>query len=455
MAAEPATLTATLLGAALACVSAGYALAAACLSRRGLAPAESAGAASAAVSVLKPLCGAEPRLYENLATLCRQRHPAFQLVFGVRTADDPAVAVVERLRRDYPDCDIALVVDPQVHGSNLKVSNLINLFRQASHDVLVIADSDIAVPPDYLVRVTAPLADAGVGVVTCLYRGNAVGGFWSRVGAQFIDDWFVPSVRVAHAAGSRRFAFGATIALRRDVLAAIGGFEVLADRLADDFWLGELTRRLGWRTVLSDVVVSTDVAEDRLVALWRHEVRWLRTIRSLKPLGFGFTFITFSWPMLAVGLWLAPLPAVFVVAIIGAIARSVLAGSIAAAVRAPLRDGLMLAGWAVALTGKRVRWRGQVLSVVDAQHSGQAPALSPAPLPQAGEGRKQADREPPSRYFASRLAAASVDVTALTAPAVCSPLPLAGEGPGERAGASTKSLPQRNAIIGIHSQRPQ
>ncbi|AQV98765.1 Fe-S oxidoreductase [Cupriavidus necator] len=368
-----AELAATLPGAALTCVSAGYALAAAWLSRR--APAASGGMATAPVSVLKPLCGAEPRLYENLATLCRQRHPSFQLVFGVRAADDPAIAVVERLRRDFPACDIALVVDPQVHGTNLKVSNLINLFAQARHDVLVIADSDIAVPPDYLARVTAPLADRGVGVVTCLYRGHPTGGLWSRIGAQFINDWFAPSVRIAHAGGSQRFAFGATIALRRDALAAIGGFAALSDRLADDYWLGELTRQHGLRTVLSDVVVTTDVTEDRFSDLWRHELRWLRTIRSLNPPGFAFTFITFTWPMLALGALLAPLPPVFAVAAIGVMARSLLAGSVAAALRAPLRDALLLAGWAFALAGKRVQWREQVLSVRDVLHT--RPALNP------------------------------------------------------------------------------
>ncbi|AEI81105.1 glycosyltransferase RfaG [Cupriavidus necator N-1] len=368
-----AELAATLPGAALTCVSAGYALAAAWLSRR--APAAGGGAATTPVSVLKPLCGAEPRLYENLATLCRQRHPSFQLVFGVRAADDPAIAVVERLRRDFPACDIALVVDPQVHGTNLKVSNLINLFAQARHDVLVIADSDIAVPPEYLARVTAPLADAGVGVVTCLYRGKPTGGLWSRIGAQFIDDWFAPSVRIAHAGGSQRFAFGATIALRRNALEAIGGLAALSGRLADDYWLGELTRQQGLRTVLSEVVVTTDVTEDHFTDLWRHELRWLRTIRSLNPPGFAFTFITFTWPMLALGVLLAPLPLVLAVAAAGALARSVLAGSVAAALRAPLRDALLLAGWAFALAGKRVQWREQVLSVRDALHT--SPALTP------------------------------------------------------------------------------
>jgi ceramide glucosyltransferase len=371
----------TLAAIALSCVAAGYAIAAAWASRRApalaAAPAGPEGAGLRPVSVLKPLCGLAPQLYENLAGLCRQRHPAFQLVFGVHAVDDPAIAVVDRLRAEFPACDIALVIDSRVHGSNLKVSNLINLLPRARHRWLLIADSDIAAPPDYLARVTAPLADTGVGVVTCLYRGRPAGGLWSRIGTQFIDDWFAPSVRVAHECGSHRFSFGATIALRRDVLDSVGGFAALSNRLADDYWLGELTRGSGLRTVLSDVVVSTDVTETHLCALWAHELRWLRTIRSINPLGFAFTFITFTWPMLALAAWLAPHPAVLAVALAGILARSVLAGSAAAALRAPLRDALLLAEWTAALVGDEVRWREQVMSVRDRPVSAQAPTSAP------------------------------------------------------------------------------
>jgi ceramide glucosyltransferase len=317
------------------------------------------------VSVLKPLSGNEPLLYENLATLCRQQHPAYQIVLGVREPDDPALAVATRLQADFPGCDIALAIGDCHHGPNRKVSNLINMLPHARHAWLVVADSDVAVAPDYLARVTAPLADPGTGLVTCLYRGRPLAGFWSELGAQFIDDWFAPSVHIARAAGSRRFAFGATIALRRATLAAIGGFDALSGRLADDFWLGELARRQGLATVLSDVVVSTDVTEDSLGDLWVHELRWLRTIRSLNRLGFAFVFITFTWPMLLLGLALAPQPALFGMALAGMLARSALAGSPGAALRAPLRDTLLLAEWAAALVGSRVRWRGQILSVND------------------------------------------------------------------------------------------
>jgi len=372
----------------LACLVSGYAAAAAWAAwRPQAAPAAShdpEGTGLRPVSVLKPLCGADPRLYENLAGLCRQQHPAFQLVFGVRAPDDAAIAVVERLQADFPDCDIVLVIDPRVHGSNLKVSNLINLLPQARYTWLVVADSDIAVQPDYLARVTAPLSDATVGVVTCLYRGRPASGLWSLLGAQFIDDWFAPSVRVAHGFGSSRFSFGATIALRRDVLDAIGGFSSLSNRLADDFWLGELTRHQGLRTVLSDVIVLTDVTETRLAALWAHELRWLRTIRSLNPAGFAFTFITFTWPMLALACWLAPTPIVLGVSLAGVSARCMLAGGAGAALRAPLRDTLLLAGWATAMFGQHVRWRDQVLSVRDRTSPAEArPATSPATPPGA------------------------------------------------------------------------
>jgi len=352
-----------LLGYALAGASTCYAVLAAVLVRRPLPAHYAPLDPQPSVSVLKPLCGDEPRLYENLATLCRQDYSHYQIVYGVRDAGDPALSVVRRLQADFPACDIALVIAPEVHGSNLKASNLINMLPQARHDWLVVADSDIAVAPDYLSRVAAPLANPSTGVVTCLYRARALGGFWASLGAQFIDDWFVPSVRVAHAGGSRRFAFGATIALRRDTLVAIGGFEALSGRLADDYWLGELSRRQGLTTVLSDVVVSTDVTEAGLGELWAHEVRWLRTIRSLNPAGFAFTFITFTWPVLLLGLALAPLPATLAMVLLGALARCLLAGSFSAALRAPLRDVLLLAEWATALFGSHVAWRGQVLSV--------------------------------------------------------------------------------------------
>jgi ceramide glucosyltransferase len=233
----------------------------------------------------------------------------------------------------------------------------------------VLADSDIRVPVGYLDRVTAPLADPQVGIVTCLYRGFGRTGAWSRFGAGFISDWFAPSVRLAHRFGGSRFAFGATIALRRATLDAIGGFAPLRDVLADDFWLGELTRQRGLSTVLSEVVVTTDVVESDFSALWNHEVRWMRTIRSLAPVGFTGLFVTCTFPLVLAGLCLARTPLAWGLAAAGAVAR--LAAPVLAergierrrALRrawfAPARDTLLLLEWAAAHARTSVRWRGQ------------------------------------------------------------------------------------------------
>jgi ceramide glucosyltransferase len=335
------------------------------------------------VTVLKPLCGPEPRLEQNLASLCMQTHPRYQVVCGVRDPDDPAIRVVERLRRRFPGRDLQLVVDPRVHGHNLKVSNLINMLSAARHPWLVLADSDVDVGPDYLERVTAPLADPAVGIVTCLYRGRAVGGFWTHVGAQFIDTWFAPSVCVASSGGGNAFASGATIALRAATLRAIGGFAVLKDSLADDYRLGALTRRLGLRTVLSSVQVTTDVTETSLGALWSRERRWLQTIRSLHPAGYAFSFITFTLPVLACGIAMAPTAGNASLALIGVAARLGLHWRRPApgqpapgrAYLAPLRDGLLLLEWLSAFAGASTRWRRHVLPIRD---QASAPPAAPA-----------------------------------------------------------------------------
>jgi ceramide glucosyltransferase len=336
-----------------------------------------AGVLPGAISVLKPLCGAEPRLYENLASFCEQTHPCFQLLFGVSSPHDPAIAVVERLQADYPHCDIELVIDARVHGSNLKVSNLINLAERARYDLLVIADSDITVEPDYLQRVGAPLADPRVGVVTCLYHAHGVAGVWSRVGALFVNQWFLPSVLVAHAMGASRFGFGATLALRLATFRQIGGFEPLKNCLADDYWLAEHVRQLGLQTVLSDVVVATDVIETRLAALWQRETRWLRTIRSVNPAGFAFLFVTFTSPWVVLGARLAQsfrgdaeaLPVagmMSAVALVGVVTRMLIHAHGSLNVRAfwrdlplvPLRDALLVLEWLVSGFGSYVIWRG-------------------------------------------------------------------------------------------------
>ena len=299
------------LGIVLATAALGYLLTACLavlLSRNKRVP-RTAGALRPA-TVLKPLCGAEPALYEDLRSLCVQAYPVMQIIFGVQHPADPALGVVRRLQAEFPRLDIAVVIDPRRHGHSAKVSNLINMMSVARHDWLVLADSDVRVPPGYLEGVCAPLADPGVGIVTCPYRGRPVAaagraGLWSELGALFVNDWFMPSVRVAALFGSRSFAFGATIALRREALSAVGGFPAIADQLADDYRLGELTRGLGLATVLSHVVVETSVDEPSFRQLVQHETRWLRTIRAVRPGGYAASAVTFSLPVAVLGCALA------------------------------------------------------------------------------------------------------------------------------------------------------
>ena len=367
----PALLTGS--GYALTLFAAAYALIALVCRPRTYRLGTYTGFASARqpVTVLKPLCGDEPRLEENLVTLCEQSYPEYQLLFGVRDPLDPAIAVVERLKARYPQRDIQLVVDSRVHGSNFKVSNLINIQSSARHPWLVLADSDIAVAPDYLERVSAPLADPAVGIVTCLYRGRSLDTFWTRMGVLFIDTWFTPSVRVASAFGGDCFGFGATIAIRTDTLAAIGGFAAVRNRLADDYWLGKLSRDLGLATVLSEEWVTTDVTESNFASMWSRERRWMKTIRGLNPLGYGFTFLTFTFPVVGLGLLLAPTRWNVMFALLGSAARLALhwhapADGLPApgnARYALLRDSLLLLTWLSAFVGSTARWREQTVQI--------------------------------------------------------------------------------------------
>ncbi len=332
------------------------------------------------ISVLKPLYGFEARLEANLISLARSAGSSVEILAGVRDSADPAAEVVRRVQAQFPQVAISLVIDPRVYGHNLKVSNLINLLQRSSGEVLVIADSDILVPDDYLDRVVAPLADDGVGLVTCLYRGRAAGGLMTRLGSLFVDTWFIPSVGVASHLGDRSFGFGSTLALRRSTLDAIGGLHAVKDQLADDYWIGELTHRAGFRTVISDVVVETDVTEKELASLWQREVRWMRTIRSLNPVGFAMTFVTHTVPMLALGVLLDFSDVNLGIAAVGLMARIALQrrASERALWLMPLRDGLLFLEWAAALFGSSVTWRGQIVPVNADQEFN---AISAAQLP--------------------------------------------------------------------------
>jgi len=257
------------------------------------------------VTVLKPLCNAEPGLYEHLRTFCQQNFPQFQLVFGVRDSTDPALVAVRRLVAEFPALQIDVVVNPVLHGRNYKISNLINMIDRARYDVLVMADSDTWVEPDYLATVTAPLQDPGVGLVTCIYRDVPTARVWSRLGAMYVNEWYLPSVLLARLFGFRGYVSGQTLCLRRHTLEAAGGLKAIVNHLADDYQLGERVRRLGLRIVMSPYLVAAQHDEVTLTSLFQHELRWMRTLRVLRPRSFRLLFLSFSIPLTLGGMLLS------------------------------------------------------------------------------------------------------------------------------------------------------
>jgi ceramide glucosyltransferase len=275
-----------------------YALFAAGLLRRFAQEMSMPRPSSQGLTLLKPLYGAESELDINLVSFCSQDYGgAVQLVFGIQDPADPAGAAVRRLRAQFPDRDIELVVDASGHGINPKISNLINMMLHARHDVLVVSDSDIRVGPDYLREVVAALAAPGVGLVTCLYRGLPIAGLWSDLAAAAIDQHFLPSVLVGLKLGLARPCFGSTIALRAETLRRIGGFSAFSNRLADDYAIGMAVRRLGLSVAIPRLLLRHVCSEASFGALLRHELRWARTIRSIGPWGYAGSVVTNPLPL--------------------------------------------------------------------------------------------------------------------------------------------------------------
>jgi ceramide glucosyltransferase len=320
------------------------------------------------VTILKPLHFDEPCLEDNLRSFCAQDYPApVQIVFGVQDAADSAISVVMRLQATHPGLDIDLVIDTRSHGSNAKVSNLINMRARAKHDVLIHSDSDIAVAPDYLRAVTGILQQAGIGAVTCLYTGHALPNPWSRLAAMGIDTQFLPNVLFGTRLGLATPCFGSTIAVTAATLERIGGFEAFADRLADDYEIGRAVRATGLSVAVAPFAVAHTCAEQSFAELTAHELRWARTIRVLDPAGHWGSLITYPLPLALLGACFAG----FSPFAIGVIAVA-LAARLALKIRIerlfkvkagpawllPPRDVLSFGVFIISLFGGKVSWRG-------------------------------------------------------------------------------------------------
>ncbi|MDA0305953.1 MAG: bacteriohopanetetrol glucosamine biosynthesis glycosyltransferase HpnI [Proteobacteria bacterium] len=329
------------------------------------------------VTLYKPLHGLDYGMKQNLLSFCRQDYPNYQVVFGVTSADDPAISVVREVMSACPDVDTVLVINGRWNGDNPKVSNLINMDEAANNDILVISDSDMRVEPDYLDRVVGEFSSDKTGLVTCLYKGTPAPGLASKLGAMFISQWFTPSALIAATFGEMKHCFGTTMAVKRNVLEKIGGFEAIAGNLADDYTLGRLVREAGLDIRLANVVVENIIEETSLRSLIVHELRWARTIRSVEPLGFLSTFLTDTLPLSLIltilsaiaghdWAWIAaPLTLAIIVRV--ALHFSTKASFISKHPVSiwiiPIRDLLSFFVRLLCYTGRTVNWRNSELSV--------------------------------------------------------------------------------------------
>jgi ceramide glucosyltransferase len=346
--------------------------AAAFLRERKAAEVDRRAQALPPISILKPLKGTDPQIYECFRSHCLQDYPEYEIIFGVNDPNDPSVASVLQLQSEFPQRKIRLVVCPKLLGANVKVSNLAQMLPEARHQHLIVNDSDIRLELDYLRQVIGPLANEKIGMVTCLYRGQDAATLGSRLESLGISTDFCAGVLVARQfEAGIRFGLGSTLAFRRADLERIGGFESLVDYLADDYELGKRIAELGLSVELSHVVVTTHLPDYTLRGFFAHQLRWGRGIRDSRAGGYFGLMLTFGmiWSCLAVlafgGAWWAWLLLASVFALRFAVAIVVGANVLhdRNLVRnlwlLPVRDLTAVAVWIVSFGGHTVNWRGE------------------------------------------------------------------------------------------------
>ena len=331
------------------------------------------------VTILKPVKGIDPHMYAGLVSHCQQQYAGnFEIVFGVSSLDDPAAAEIERLRADFPDIAIRLVECRERLGTSGKVSNLVQMLREARYEHVIINDSDICVTPHYLTRVMACFADPHVGMVTAPYIGRTADSgpgltLWSRLEALGISTDFFPGVLTARKLeGGIRFGLGSTLATSKAALAKAGGLEPLVEYLADDYEMGERIANAGFRVELCSEVVETTVPAYKFSGFCDHQLRWARSTRDSRKLGYLGLGITYAlpWAMMTciasgLCLWSFSLLSIVLLARV-AVALSVGVGVLrdGQVLRdlylLPLRDFFGLGFWAWSFAGDTVVWRGEL-----------------------------------------------------------------------------------------------
>jgi ceramide glucosyltransferase len=327
------------------------------------------------VTIMVPLYGADFEAYENYARFCRQDYPEYQIVFGVRDSRDSSIPIVEKLIADFADRDIALVISDRTIGQNLKVSNLQNMLALVKHEQIVIVDSDIRVGRDYLRKVLAPLSDPRVGLVTCLYRAAETPDFAAKLEAVGITAEFTAGVLMAWMLEGVKFALGSTMATTRTRLEAIGGFHALADYLADDFMLGNLIERDGYEVRLSHHVVETAMQPSGFVGMMRHQMRWARSTRISRPMGYLGLILTYGTALALLNLAVAGASTFSLILLASTLLIRLTMGWMIGVHwlgdrilkkyfwLVPVRDMLSFLIWCLSWFGKRVEWRGRLFEV--------------------------------------------------------------------------------------------
>jgi ceramide glucosyltransferase len=327
------------------------------------------------VSLLKPLYGEEPRLRENLESFFRLRYPQFEIVFGARNAQDPALRVVEELRREYPWVAASVVLAGEPDRPNAKVCAMTRMVAETQYEYLVISDSDVHVEPNYIQSVIHPLLDPGVGLVTCLYRGVPTGGPWSRLEAMGMSVEMTSGVLVADMLEGMKFALGPTMATRKDALARIGGMGALADYCSDDYVLGQFIAENGMEVVLSQHVIDHVVLNSSMRSSLIHQARWMKSTRCSRPLGHVGAGMTFATPFGILGFIAGVLSghaglgvAMLVLGLANRVVQALVVGwgvvrdreSLRYCWAYPVRDLLGFALWAWSFMGGRdIVWRGE------------------------------------------------------------------------------------------------
>ncbi len=332
-------------------------------------------AALPTVCVLKPVHGLEPRLYENLESFFRQDYPAYEIVFGARNTDDPALTVVDQLRNKYPYVPVRIITSGHPEWPNAKVWSLDKMIASTRCNHLIISDSDVLVAPDFLRNVVAPLLRPENGLVTCLYRGIPDKDFWSGIEAIGMSVEMASGVVVADMLEGMKFALGAVMAVRRDALEKIGGISITADYYSDDFVLGQLVAQAGYRVVLSHHRVGHVLVGGSFRTTFKAQLRWAKSTRYSRPLGHigeGLTYGTPYGVLALLGGALAGAPLLGVAAAVWSIASRMLqaqeiGSQLVGDSRAlrysylfPLRDLLGFVVWAGSfLGGSSFTWRGE------------------------------------------------------------------------------------------------